>query len=224
MKFTCSIQLQKPFKFSLLGFQNFGGAPNFTTPGYRCAVNLKHLLEKDNSSRRRLTTQLGVSNICYVQSNLGRWSNLMTNVIFWTEWPFKAPNLEIFGLKRCEVCFTLCVYYKYGKSYKTVGEFCGFASGWCEIGQRKFHLAMYVQPYWLLAWSWWPTIQFCFRHIPPGDNLNHHYPPRTIIDHHAQLLVDTTRRPAGELTLEGAMETPTQLKHMILRSWVFVEP
>ena len=34
---------------------------------------------------------------------------------------------------------------------QTVGEFCGSASGWCEIGQCKLHLAMYVQSYWLLA-------------------------------------------------------------------------
>ena len=67
---------------------------------------------------------------------------------------------------------------------KTVGEFCGSASGWCEIGQCKLHLAMYVQPDWLLAWSWWLTIQFYFRHIPKviiWTTINHHEQSLTIM-------------------------------------------
>ena len=174
MKFTCSIQLQNPFKFCLLGFQTFGGAPNFTGPGYRCAVNLKHLLEKDNSSNVDSPHNLAFQTFVYVQYLLD-WVALQGTKFknLWSE--------EVRG-----VFYSVCTINRESHTFpqKTVGEFCGSASGWREIGQCKLHLVMYVQPYWLLAWSWWLTIQSCSRHIPQviiWTTINHHEQSLTIM-------------------------------------------
>ena len=78
----------------LLGFQTFGGAPNFTKPGYGCAVNLQSFFRKKKRTQvvSRLTTHLGVSNICVCSIQLGELINLIKNVMFLTEVALLARN------------------------------------------------------------------------------------------------------------------------------------